>query len=250
MKRIIVFLILLSTVFAPQCVGRKGSAQADSNRILPSSGKAVTSIGVFGGSLSVKPESNVGKQYWADALKAEVTSYGVGGAGFAISRGHSLQKQVDSAGVHDIYILWASTNDFVGEEECGSWKDYTELDGFDTSRLDTQCGGINYCVRKLREKNPQARILFFTSLRFFRRESGYNPFSTDANSTGKTFADYVKAQIECCRYHGIPVLDQFSEQDVDIHNFQDFFLPDSLHMSEAGYLRIAPVQASFIAGHN
>ena len=78
MKRVIVFLILLSTVFAPQCVGRKGSAQADSNRILPSSGKAVTSIGVFGGSLSVKPESNVGKQYWADVLKAKVTSYGVG----------------------------------------------------------------------------------------------------------------------------------------------------------------------------
>jgi len=204
-------------------------------------------IAVFGGSLSVRPESDAAKQIWADLLGAEVTTYGVGGAGFALSKGYSIQRQVDTAGVHDVYVLWASTNDFMGNKECGSWKDYTEYDNYNESRRDTQCGGINYCIRKLREKNPDAEIYFFTSLRFFKRDSGYNPFSKDTNTTGKTFADYVKAQIECCRYHAVPVLDQFSLQGVDIHNYSGFYESDKLHMTTEGYRRIGPVQASFLA---
>ena len=204
-------------------------------------------IAVFGGSLSVRPESDAAKQLWADLLNAEVTTYGVGGAGFSLSKGYSIQRQVDTAGVYDIYVLWASTNDFTAGKECGSWRDYTELDGYDESRRDTQCGGINYCIRKLREKNPDAAIYFFTSLRFFKRDSGYNPYSEDVNKTGKTFADYVRAQIECCRYHGVPMLDQFSLQDVDIHNYAKFYLDDKLHLSADGYRRIAPLQAAFLA---
>ena len=192
-------------------------------------------------------ESDAAKQIWADLLKAQVTTYGVGGAGFSSMQGYSIQRQVDTAGVHDVYVLWASTNDFNGGRECGSWQDYTELDGYDESRLATQCGGINYCILALRRKNPQARIYFFTSLRFFRRDSGHNPYSTDVNATGLNFADYVKAQIECCRYHGVPVLDQFSLQDIDEHNFETFYLPDKLHMNADGYRRIGPVQAAFLA---
>ena len=160
---------------------------------------------------------------------------------------NTIQKQVDTAGVYDVYVLWASTNDFAGNEECGSWLDYSGQDGYDESRLDTQCGGINYCIRKLREKNPEAEIYFFTSLRFFSRESGYNPYSTDVNDAAYSFYDFVQAQIECCRYHGVPVLDQFSLQGMDIHNCAHFYLDDKLHMNEAGYRKIAPMQVAFLA---
>ena len=218
---------------------------ADSTyRSSPNYGK---SIAVFGGSLSVNKESDVAKQIWADLLNAQVTTYGAGGAGFSCEQGYSLQRQVDTADVYDVYVLWASTNDFNGGRECGSWQDYSEYDGYDSSKLATQCGGINYCIKKLREKNPSARIYFFTSLRFFRRDSGYNPFSADVNATGKSFADYVNAQIQCCRYHGVPVLDQFSIQDVDIYNCEEFYLHDKLHMNQEGYRRIGPIQAAFLA---
>ena len=205
------------------------------------------SIAVFGGSLSVNKESDAAKQIWADLLKAKVVTYGVGGAGFSCEQGYTLQKQVDTADVFDIYVLWASTNDFNGNRPVGTWQDYTEADGYDESKLVTQCGGINYCVRKLREKNPAAHIYFFTSLRFFGRDSGHNPFSEDVNQAGHTFADYVQGQIDCCRYHGIPVLDQFSVQDIDEHNYTLYYLPDQLHMNEDGYRRIGPVQAAFLA---
>ena len=205
------------------------------------------SIAVFGGSLSVNRESDAAKQIWANLLNAEVTTYGVGGAGFSNLQGYTLQRQVDMAGVFDVYVLWASTNDFNNNRECGTWKDYTALDGYDESKLSTQCGGINYCIKTLLEKNPDAEIYFFTSLRFFGADAGHNPFSTEPNKTGKTFADYIEAQKACCAYYGIPVLDQFNLQGINEFNLGLFYLEDKLHMNEEGYRRIGPVQASFLS---
>jgi len=204
-------------------------------------------IAVFGGSLSVNPESDAAKQLWANLLNAEVTTYGVGGAGFSSEQGYTLQKQVEEAGVYDVYVLWASTNDYVNSQPCGTWKDYTAYDNYDESKLVTQCGGINYCIKTLLEKNPQAEIYFFTSLRFFGADAGHNPFSTEPNRTGKTFADYIDGQKACCAYYGIPVLDQFNLQGINEFNVEQFYMKDKLHMNEEGYRRIAPAQAAFLA---
>ena len=204
-------------------------------------------IAVFGGSLSVNKESDAAKQLWANLLNAEVTTYGVGGAGFSSQQGYTLQQQVEDAGVYDVYVLWASTNDYTNSRECGTWKDYTALDGYDKSKLTTQCGGINYCIKTLLEKNPNAEIYFFTSLRFFGVDAGHNPFSTEPNKTGKTFADYIEGQKACCAYYGIPVLDQFNLQGINEFNVDKFYMEDKLHMNEEGYKRIAPAQAAFLA---
>ena len=259
MKRIVTLaLLLICAASAIPGLAQKRVPNPSKHFIRPSASRPAVSpyqgcrnygksIAVFGGSLSVYKESDAAKQLWADLLNAQVSSYGVPGAGFSKSKGYSLQRQVDTAGVYDVYVLWASTNDFTGNRECGSWMDYTQQDGFDESRLDTQCGGINYCIKKLREKNPEAEIYFFTSLRFFSRESGYNPYTTDVNDTGESFYNYVEAQISCCRYHGVPVLDQFSLQNVDIHNYTLYYREDGLHLNEAGYRKIAPIQAAFLA---
>ncbi|MBQ9174132.1 MAG: SGNH/GDSL hydrolase family protein [Bacteroidales bacterium] len=204
-------------------------------------------IAVFGGSLSVNPESDVAKQIWADLLGAEVTTYGVGGAGFSKGRGYDLQKQVDTAGIYDIYVLWASTNDYTGQAECGTWKDYTSFDNYDESKLSTQCGGINYCIKKIMEKNPKAEIYFFTGLRFFGQDAGHNPFSDAPNKTGKTFADYIQGQKDCCAYNGVPVLDQFNLQGINEFNYSEYYKGDKLHMNEEGYRKIGYVQAAFLA---
>lgn len=205
------------------------------------------SIAVFGGSLSVNKESNTAKQIWADQLGSTVTTYGVGGAGFSSLQGHTLQQQVQEAGVYDIYVLWASTNDYNNSRECGEWTDYTEFDNYDESKLVTQCGGINYCIKTLLEKNPRAEIYFFTSLRFFSKEDGYNPFSKNTNDTGKNFAQYIEAQKQCCEHYGIPVFDQFNLQGINIFNYTQYYLPDKLHMTDAGYRKIGYQQANFLA---
>lgn len=254
---IILFLAAMAPVTAGTAFGQahpsKHFLQPDKKtsgqspyRGVPNFGK---SIAVFGGSLSVNDESDAAKQMWADLLGAEVTTYGVGGAGFSSEQGYSLQRQVDTAAKHDIYILWASTNDFTNGRKPGTWKDYTRYDGFDENNLDSQCGGINYCIRKILEKNPEASIYFFTSLRFFSSDSGGNPFSVQTNRAGFTFSDYIEGQKACCAYYGIPVLDQFSIQGVNEFNVSEYYLEDSLHMNREGYLKIAPAQVSFIASH-
>ena len=205
------------------------------------------SIAVFGGSLSVNDESDAAKQLWANLLNAEVTTYGVGGAGFSDKQGYTLQKQVEDAGVYDVYVLWASTNDYTNSRECGTWQDYTVFDNYDKRKLTTQCGGINYCIKTLLEKNPKAEIYFFTSLRFFGVDAGHNPFSREPNKTGKTFADYIEGQKACCAYYGIPVLDQFNLQGINEFNVELYYVGDKLHMNEDGYRKIGPVQASFLA---
>ena len=204
------------------------------------------SIGIFGGSLSVYSESDAAKNIWKKTLNVSITNYGVPGAGFSSLQGTSIQQQVNGAKKHDIYILWASTNDFTNDRECGTKYDYTEYDNFDTSKLVTQCGGINYAIKKLYEINPLAEIYLFTSLRFFSSDSGHNPFSTITNSTGKRFSEYVDAQKECALLHSIPCLDQFNIQGVNSYNYINYYKPDKLHMTTAGYEKIAYKQVEFL----
>lgn len=208
------------------------------------------SIAVFGGSLSVRKESDAAKQIWANELHAVVTSYGVSGAGFALEQGYSIQRQVLDAGVHDIYVLWASTNDYTHDRAIGSPQDYSVYDAYDQSKLNTQCGGINFCIKTLQEKNPNAEIYFFTSLRFFSSSAGHNPFSTETNGAGFRFADYVQAQKECCLRLGIPLFDQFECFGVNQYNFTNFYKKDALHLKTEGYLRLGPLQALFLADGN
>ena len=207
------------------------------------------SVGVFGGSLSVNAESETAKNLWRKYLAMDVTSYGIAGAGFSSQQSTttSIQRQVDSAGVKDVYILWASTNDFTNNREVGSYTDYTYLDNYDESKLTTQCGGINYCLKKLYEKNPLCEVYFFTGIDFFTSESGYNPFTQITNSLGYTYQDYVDAQKKCCELFSIPVLDQNSISGLNYFNYTQFFKDDNRHMKNSGYEKIAYQQLQFLA---
>src|SRR5665213_1056667 len=100
------------------------------------------SVAVFGGSVSVIPVSDSAKVLWKRCLGMTVTNFGVSGAGFSSLQGKSLQQQVNEAGVFDIYVLWASTNDYTNHRAIGSYTDYTEFDHYDSSKLITQAGGI------------------------------------------------------------------------------------------------------------
>lgn len=163
-KRILLSIVLLLPLFQVLAAAqqREANRQNTTKVLTPNTERGIyeghknygKSIAVFGGSLSVLKESEAAKQIWADQLHSTVTTYGVGGAGFSRLQGHSLQQQVREAGIHDIYVLWASTNDFTNNRAIGSWSDYTAEDNYNEERLDTQCGGINYCIKTLLEKNP------------------------------------------------------------------------------------------------
>ncbi|WP_242693454.1 SGNH/GDSL hydrolase family protein [Sabulibacter ruber] len=198
------------------------------------------SVAVFGGSVSVIPESDSAKSMWRKSLGMRITNYGVPGAGFSSLQGKSVQKQVDEAGVFDIYILWASTNDYTNHRDIGSYTDYTEFDGYDQSKLTTQAGGINYCIKRIYEKNPRAIIYFFTSSKAFNGRGGYDPFHEQG------MGRYVEMQKKICSLHGIPVLDQFSLGGYNVYNKQLYY-SDAIHMNALGYKKLGELQVSFLA---
>lgn len=198
------------------------------------------SVAVFGGSVSEIPASESAKKLWKELLGMTVTNYGVPGAGFSSLQGKSLQQQVDEAGVFDIYILWASTNDYTNHREVGSYTDYTEFDGYDTKKLVTQAGGINYCIKKIYGINPDAVIYFFTSSKAFNDRGGYDPFQEPG------LYQYVEMQKKICELHGIPFLEQFSLGGYNIYN-KSLYYQDPIHMNTLGYEKLGELQVSFLA---
>lgn len=206
-------------------------------------------IGVFGGSLSVIPESQSAKNIWRKYLNVQITDYGIRGYAFSSLQG-SVQSEVDKATSKDIYILWASTNDYNNNRECGFPSDYTAADGYDKSKLVTQCGGINYCISKLKSINPKATIYFFTSAPFFSSESGYNTNSKVVNATGYNFAHYIDMQKQCCTNNSIKYLNQFELDLFNPNNCAIYYQSDNLHPSNAGYALLGPYQALFLSELN
>ncbi|MET4082780.1 hypothetical protein ABIB40_002744 [Pedobacter sp. UYP30] len=232
MNYLTVLLILLSTSIYSQ------------NRVKPISFKESfnygKSVAVFGGSVSVVPASDSAKVLWERCLGMKVSNFGVGGAGFSSLQGKSLQQQVNEAGVFDIYVLWASTNDYTNHREVGTYTDYTEFDHFDKEKLVTQAGGINYCIKKIYEINPKAIIYFFTSSKAFNDRGGYDPFY--AGGVNK----YVEMQKRVCELHGIPVLDQFFLGGYSIYN-KSLYYHDAIHMNATGYKKLGQLQTLFLA---
>jgi hypothetical protein len=200
-------------------------------------------VAVFGGSVSVIPESDSAKDIWTDSLGLQITNYGVSGAGFSSLQGKSMQQQIDESGRFDIYVLWASTNDYTNKREIGAYTDYTEFDQFDQRALETQAGGINYCLKKIYDLNPKAQIYFFTSSKAFNERGGYDP-----NFEGG-MVDYVAMQKIICELHGIPFLDQFTLAGFNSYN-RGIYYNDPIHMNVAGYRKLGALQTEFLAFPN
>jgi len=203
-------------------------------------------VGVFGGSLSSNIESKAAKVYWQKYLGLKVKTYGMQGHGFSSLQG-SIQKQVNLASPKDIYILWCSTNDYTTNREIGSPKDFTAADNYNKSKLVTQCGGINYCIRKLRQINPQCTIYMFGSLKFFSSSDGYDESSELTNKLGYKYVEYIQKQKEIAELQGIKYFDQWDIPVVTYDNFPLFYKDDKVHMSFTGYANIAPYQLLFLA---
>lgn len=204
------------------------------------------SVAIFGGSISANFENSSAKDIWKEYMDFNITNYGKGGYGFSSQQG-SIQNQVDNAEIHDIYILWASTNDFVNNRQPGEVTDYTITDHYNEKNRETQCGGINYSIRKIKEKNPKAIILFFTSLPFFSNASGYNESSIINNSIGYNFYYYVNLQKQCCVQDKIIYFDQWGLGLFTEDNYKKYYESDKLHLNALGYELLTYCQLLFFS---
>ncbi|MBQ4060665.1 MAG: metallophosphoesterase [Bacilli bacterium] len=212
-------------------------------------------VAVFGGSISTpKYNSTIAQDIWDEYCGFEsITNYGVPGMGFAYGS-TSIPKQVEQAIAnqdYDIYIFWCSTNDYRNGIPAGTVNDNPKS----ISDITTQCGGINYSIRRILETNPDAKIYLFTSLKFFTTssskypklgDSGYNPYSTSGAYDGKNFYYFVEKQKECAIRNGIAYLDMYSLSGINIYNYTQYIKSDKLHLTDYGYEVVGKLQAEFL----
>lgn len=223
-------------------------------------------IAIFGGSWAEYAGTRGVLDIWKKVLGTDkVDDYAMGGAGFGNQHQASgiknIQEQVtelcaDDAAPYDVYVLWASSNDFATPaigERIGTRDWYTDADDYDESKLDSQCGGINYCIKMLSEKNPQAQIVFFSSCPIFNDRIGYDTTAkkqikaNDGSTIQGSFADYIQGQKDCCDRFHIPFLDQWNMLGINEYNKLAYFPSTDLrHMDAYGYTRLAYKQAAWL----
>ena len=214
-ERIIKISFLLCLIFISWSC-RKNDEPLDDGKI---------KVGVFGGSISSAPESETARSVWEAYLNIDVTTCGVGGAGFSSLTNNCIPSQIEKAKIFDVYILWASTND-VEKSTLG------DIDAEDDT---THVGGILKSLEKIRQKNNNALILFFTSLPRF-----------DDIIYFEELPHFVDKQITICKNEQIPCLNQYRLCKFSESNYMLFYYQDKAHLNKLGYTNIATMQMEFI----
>lgn len=209
--KIYIFILFLSICFMSSCSNEKETDPIER-----------AEIGIFGGSISCYPGSEIIRSALEKELNVIVGSYGYPGAGFMAGE-NSICDRIKAAKSCDVYILWASTNDMV-------WAKIGELNSNDST---SQNGGIRRAVRLIKEKNNMAKILFLTSLPRF------DEYFTRV-------APYVEAQKEVCENLNISFLEQNKNDVFNWNNYEQYYLEDKTHFNNSGYQLILNVQMPFL----
>lgn len=191
-------------------------------------------ICMLGDSITALPEADFFKKEIKNQLGfSELNSIAVSGA--TIINGNSrpsIQTQVQSAPLSDIYTIFGGVNDYVSNSKIGD---------NNSNNSTTIKGAVKSIIKALQTKNPKAEILFITPLpQFWDNKSGEN-----SNDLGYCLLDYSKAIIEVCNIMSIPVLNLTSYSGININN-QNLYLKDGIHPNSDGYKLILPKVIEYI----
>lgn len=192
------------------------------------------------------------------------TEYGEGGCQELIRQGLGLEKvynhAVSSSGLSastpdslvsilqeeqnrhhdaDLILLWHGTND---------WYWGAPLGESGSKDLATFTGAAEFAIRTIQESAPQAMLLWLMPMYRLqepfgctvRAEAWENP-----NTAGYIQADYARVIWELSGKYCFPVLDMRRLTGFNAYNAPRF-LPDGIHPSREGYLRIAERLTSYI----
>lgn len=223
---------------------------------------ANANVVVCGDSVSQNPETEIWKENIRCLLGGRVDTYGVGGAGWSINanptwvtpRKVSGVYQVEelvkaSSKVYDVYCLSCTLNDpithnkDIGEHSfCKPYKKTGDDPDLTDPDLDTMLGALNFCIQRIYEKNPSAKIVLATMNKCFLTsptngfsvKAGYDPFDTSTNSHGKTYYEYVEAVRKLGEVWGVPVVDAYSDGGNNEFN-KSTRMKDQYHPTELGY---------------
>lgn len=190
-------------------------------------------IRIFGGSVADYCNRFGGTTVMEELLGAEILDSAVSGAGYCSKSGMQtsivdgqpvfpewcIPDQVDKATAsgqeqYDVYLLWSSANDAAFP--VGDPSDYTSADNYDVQKLVNQCGGMNYCIKKLQTFAPQSHIIIVGSMKWFSSSNGKPPIST--------IRPLVDGQEGVAALQSLPFYSLYANAGVNEHNLATFFV--------------------------
>ena len=223
-------------------------------------GRAQTKVAMFGGSVAQLFQMRGGQSLLESMTNIKIDNFAKEGDGLcrqtAVVNGKieigGIAKKVaeqckPESPVYDVYIIWCSTNDIWGNE-IGTSSDYTNDDNYDTNKLLTQNGGLNYCIKSIMDHAPMSRILILGSMKSFKSSYGYTKTGVRLYKPKRRMWDYVMGQIECANRFSIPVLNLWSESGINEYNYK-FLCPDGIHPTAEGYKMLCSIMKNFIQKH-
>jgi lysophospholipase L1-like esterase len=189
--------------------------------------------------------------YIADKIACNVTNYGVSGTGWRTpSSGGSLPiyQRISSMSTDlDLITVFAGTNDW------GQTGTSFVMGAFGDTTTSTFYGTVDNVIKQLVTKYLGKTIAVFTPL---QRANGFV-----ANSAGVTLEQVADAIIKVCNCYGIPVLDLYKNNNLNVWDSASnthYFTPsgsnipagsegaDGLHPNDNGHKVIADKILSFI----
>ena len=175
---------------------------------------------------------------WADYLKELIPNSEINKLGLPASRIADdncdvlpfVKRYNDIPKNSNLIIIFGGVNDFNHAIPLGT------IDSVDST---TFYGALNIITVNLLKKFPTADFLFITPMKTFGFKN-YPHWNTN-NEAGHKLIDYRNAIINIAEKYSIMVLDLFNESGItpDIKELKDLLIPDGLHPSQEGYLRIA-----------
>lgn len=187
-----------------------------------------------------------GSKYWEllkDSLELN-SAEGMGVSGSCISSTSDygtdyepLTDRYDTIPQADLITIFMGTNDYGHDTPLGTIEDTTDVSFY---------GALNVIIPALLTNHPDATIVFITPIH--RYGYGTNSSTGEAhtfdhipNGAGHTLGDYVNAILEVCEKYSVPVIDLYSNLDLDpsAEEVREYYMEDGLHPNSAGHRLIA-----------
>jgi lysophospholipase L1-like esterase len=179
----------------------------------------------------------------AKSLKMRFVNYGINGSTVAVKEADPTGRDpviTRYAGMEtdvDLVVVSIGTNDFQY-----NWTPLGDM----SARTDyTYYGALHNLCAGLLEMYHSIPIIFLTPIK--RNQSPYTtPISVNDNSkTLKEYGDIIK---EVCAYYSIPVLDMYTDCQINPHitTQKALYMSDGVHPTEAGHVMMARRIAGYL----
>jgi lysophospholipase L1-like esterase len=146
-----------------------------------------------------------------------------------INQGHNgwtaggIAENIEKLGLvkADVYSIFLGTNDWWGGRPVGTIADYKNGAG-----NTTVYGSFRIIVNKIRQLNPQAKIVLITPMQrndfVYIADANNNAYGSYKTKNGQSLEEFANAVLAIGKYENAPVVDLYHDPALKIENLVNF----------------------------